>query len=473
MQNPTFRQVTPSRSLNDIARNFQHYLRRYGYQSIELPVIELADLFLIKAGDQVVNKLFTVEHQGRQFALRPEFTAAAAYHYITSRTEEMHPIERWQFQGYVFEDDPDANQNVQRFSLGAELIGMKSSLADAEIIAVAANGLSVLGLENWQLTLGDAELVRRVLHPFALDSRTERFLLHHLPALKNPDLGKAYVTEQVSKLLLHHNSTVSVNQLMENSLESFAGQDVFNVIFDGATHDTPLGGRTRHDIAHRLLQKRKRAIDHYQIIGALDALAEWSAISLPPAEAFSKLAVLVSHDVTAQKILAEWWQLVHQLKTVYEIDEKQITIQPALARSWDYYTGVLFELKSLDGRPLGGGGRYDELIRLIGGRQTVPAVGFAYYVDNLVAELSPLLEETVSLLTISYRDNLVAAASLAQKLREYDFAVQVLPANNQAIFPLSTPTLFMMSDDKIAFNDTAYSVENIGALIAALRQVLR
>lgn len=472
MQNPIFRQATPSQSLNNIARNFQHYLRRYGYQSIELPIIELADLFLIKAGDQVVNKLFTVEHHGRQFALRPEFTAAAAYYYIASRTEEMHPIERWQFQGYIFEDDPDANQNMQRFSLGAELIGMESGLADAEIIAVAANGLSVLGLENWQLMLGDAELVRRVLHPFALDSRTERFLLHHLPALKNPDLGKAYVAEQVNKLLLHHNSVASVNQLMENSLESFAGQDVFNVVFDGA-HDTPLGGRTRHDIARRLMQKRKRAIDHYQIIGALDALAEWSAISLPPADAFSKLDILVSHDVTAQKILAEWRQIVHQLKTVYEIDEKQITIQPALARSWDYYTGVLFELKSLDGRPLGGGGRYDELIRLIGGRQTVPAVGFAYYVDNLVAELSPLLEETVSLLTIIYSDNLVEAAPWAQKLREYDFAVQILPANNQVTFPLSTPTLFMMSDDKIAFNDTTYSVENTGALVAALRQVLR
>lgn len=61
-------------------------------------------------------------------------------------------------------------------------------------------------------------------------------------------------------------------------------------------------------------------------------------------------------------------------------------VQAALARSFEYYSGVVTRIES-GGRRVANGGRYDELIRLIGGR-AVPASGFALYVSPLV-ELMP------------------------------------------------------------------------------------
>ena len=55
-----------------------------------------------------------------------------------------------------------------------------------------------------------------------------------------------------------------------------------------------------------------------------------------------------------------------------------VTINPELARGFDYYTGTVFELYDTSGanaRSLFGGGRYDNLLELFGG-ETVAAVGF-------------------------------------------------------------------------------------------------
>ncbi len=67
--------------------------------------------------------------------------------------------------------------------------------------------------------------------------------------------------------------------------------------------------------------------------------------------------------------------LLETLGCKYQIDL-------ASGRSFEYYTGVMFQLFDCDEK-VGGGGRYDALIPLIGGKKT-PASGFALYLDHLM-----------------------------------------------------------------------------------------
>ncbi|MDP2931408.1 MAG: HisS family protein [Chloroflexota bacterium] len=62
-------------------------------------------------------------------------------------------------------------------------------------------------------------------------------------------------------------------------------------------------------------------------------------------------------------------------------------IDIASGRGFEYYTGVIFQLFP-NGTKIGGGGRYDALIPLLGGKN-VPASGFALYLDHLMDLVKP------------------------------------------------------------------------------------
>ncbi len=76
---------------------------------------------------------------------------------------------------------------------------------------------------------------------------------------------------------------------------------------------------------------------------------------------------------------------VHELLSA-EVAERVI-FDFGLARDLDYYTGAVFEVyDEALGTPLGGGGRYDDLLASFG--RPLPAVGFAINVDRLHVALA-------------------------------------------------------------------------------------
>ena len=152
----------------------QQTMTRFGYQIIETPLVEYADLLLTKAGDDAVNRLFNFEMHGRQLCLRPEFTASAARLYVERFQHEPKPI-RWQFAGPVFRyESPQRSHSRQFTMLGAELIGPSGVGGDAEAMGMAARGLYAVDLHEWTLVVGHVGLITQLLDRFDLDRRMRR-----------------------------------------------------------------------------------------------------------------------------------------------------------------------------------------------------------------------------------------------------------------------------------------------------------
>ena len=105
-------------------------------------------------------------------------------------------------------------------------------------------------------------------------------------------------------------------------------------------------------------------------------------------------------------------------------------ISAAMVRNFEYYTGPAFQFE-VEGRRVGGGGRYDGLVSLIGGRE-VPASGFALEAGLLAGMLPSRGASAIAPATIVARDaeggSLAAAFRLAVALREQGVAVQVAGA---------------------------------------------
>jgi histidyl-tRNA synthetase len=72
-----------------------------------------------------------------------------------------------------------------------------------------------------------------------------------------------------------------------------------------------------------------------------------------------------------------------EIATVLDDLECNYEIDITAVRSFEYYTGLCFQLVAPSGEKMGGGGRYDDLIPLLGGPRT-SACGFALYMDQLI-----------------------------------------------------------------------------------------
>jgi histidyl-tRNA synthetase len=115
------------------------------------------------------------------------------------------------------------------------------------------------------------------------------------------------------------------------------------------------------------------------------------------------------------------------------VPSQHIIYSPTLARGLDYYTGLIFEAvyPNVSGS-LGAGGRYDNLIKDLGGPH-IPAVGFGLGFDRIIEVLQSqkklALSTSGSQVLITVFDNSTVAQSLvvASKLRQAGISVQVYP----------------------------------------------
>src|SRR3989344_4745688 len=139
-------------------------LEYYGFEKIELPILEAVDLFLRSTGetsDIMEKEIYTLKTKGGDvLALRPEGTAGAVRAYIENGMNvRPHPV-KLSYWGPMFRhDQPQHGRYRQFYQLGIETIGDSSEAVDAELIFLGYKLLDMLGLDNYNVhinSLGDS-----------------------------------------------------------------------------------------------------------------------------------------------------------------------------------------------------------------------------------------------------------------------------------------------------------------------------
>ena len=129
-------------------------------------------------------------------------------------------------------------------------------------------------------------------------------------------------------------------------------------------------------------------------------------------------------------------------------------IDIASARGFEYYTGVVFQFFK-DEERVGGGGRYDALLPLMGGG-SIPASGFALYLDRLMNLVKPELPANSQRVLIKTKlrgvEALKESFNIASSLREAGYVAELdlggqEPASFRWLFNIqSKAPLFVLTD---------------------------
>ena len=145
------------------------------------------------------------------------------------------------------------------------------------------------------------------------------------------------------------------------------------------------GQRDPEQVVDRFLRKLKGSDEAAQLERGLELVGALACVRGKPAEAIDSARAVVEEARANTGALDRLANLVEILETLPET-RGNLTVDFGLARGLAYYNGIVFEARHPDWPgPLGGGGRYDGLARALGSGEDVPALGFAYTLESLLA----------------------------------------------------------------------------------------
>ena len=160
-------------------------LHLYGYQDIQTPTFEYFDVFRKEIGTISSRELYKFfDRDGNTLALRPDITPSIARAAATLFEDEEFPI-RLCYMGNTFINHSSYQGRLkENTQMGAELIGVDSIEADAELLAMLADGLRKVGQKEFQINIGHVDFIQSLLEATGLEEE-ERTEIHHLITNRN------------------------------------------------------------------------------------------------------------------------------------------------------------------------------------------------------------------------------------------------------------------------------------------------
>jgi len=338
----------------------------YGYDPLGTPAFEHWELLKLKSGDDVIDQIYYFKDKSGRELGLRFEMTASMARVVASKKDLVLPFKRYAI-GPVWRYERPAPGRLREFyQADVDVVGAESPAADSDVISVAVDCLKALGFKDFLIRLNDRRILEGLMR--------------------------------------------TVGILTDKSLDVF------------------------------------RALDKLDKIGTEEVSKALMALGVE-SERIETLLNLMSAKGSPHAILKDVRQLLtgqddglkgcRSLEEILENAEVQgffrfVTIDLSLARGLDYYTGPVFEisLPSVGVGSLAGGGRYDQLIEVFGGRST-PATGVSLGIERIVTLLEqrgffkPLKTKTELFIACASDKVKVEAERLAKRFRDLGFRVDM------------------------------------------------
>ncbi len=209
-----------------IEKTARELFQNANYKEIRTPIFEGTELFKRGVGDStdIVNKeMYTFSVGGinkdeNSITLRPENTAGVVRAYIEHGFNKVSaPVKLWYFGPMFRYERPQKGRQRQFHQIGVEMFGIDKPSADAEVIALASNFLSKMGLKELVAEINSLgctecrnaykENIKNILKPYLdklCDDCKVRYEKNPLRMLdcKNEDCIKIFENDEIKKVIL-------------------------------------------------------------------------------------------------------------------------------------------------------------------------------------------------------------------------------------------------------------------------------
>jgi ATP phosphoribosyltransferase regulatory subunit len=346
---------------------------RAGARWVELPVLHPADPFLETAGEDIRRRMFVTEGpQGERLALRPDFTIPVCLQHLAHGDGPT----RYAYEGVVFRRHDQGAP--ERLETGYEDIGRADGTeADAGALSLAVSCAGEVADGPLAVRLGDIGVFVALLRALGLPGRWRRRLRRAfgLPALMQANLERMAAPPETETRRLDPELRAAADA---------GGREALAALLDERrlAHGHSEGaGRSPQEIAGRFFEQRALA-DTAAAARAAGVLRDYFALESELNAAAAMLKNFAAkHGLDLGEALAHFADRAEAIAG--RAPAATIRFEAGFGRPLDYYTGLVFEIRSKgDDAPLSGGGRYDRLMEMLGAGRPIPAIGFMLRLDR-------------------------------------------------------------------------------------------
>ena len=342
------------------SENIIKVFKKDGFVLSEPDVLLDSDYIIERSGENFRKLMFTFEDDsGKSICLRPDLTVASCIKYLKDKSKTNSKIF---YSGQAYRRSNNPKDKVINDQLGIEILGSKNKFTDdLKVLKTIASSIEKIKIKNTSIKVSDVSLFQKLIESLTIPERWKMRLKRHFwrPQYFEDLLQRLETNSDVdpAAVELDKKRFIEMKNLDQN--KEFASRKVSEIL-------------SRFD---RKIKDPRSFTENKKIV---KIIREFLKINCPINQLDKRLKNFVKKNKLSNSVFKD----LSTIKNLSKINSKTI-FSTNFGRDIEYYTGIVFEIYNSSKKEIARGGRYDDLLKNLGSKKNISAVGAAINLNNL------------------------------------------------------------------------------------------
>jgi len=344
--------------LKNLSEKITKSFKSSGFTLSEPAVLLDSEYIIQRSGENFKRLMITFkDDDGTDMCLRPDLTVASCINYLKGKAES-----KIYYSGQAYRRSGSSKGKLINEQLGIEIFGSKNKLQDDFMVIKTIIG-AVKKVKSKKITVkvGDISLFKKLIKSLEMPERWKLRLIRHF--------WRPVYFEELLK------------RLEKNSDIDQVAFDIDSKKFDEMkkmNKDKIIASRTIQEILTRFNKKIKDPRSFNEGKKIVNIIRSFLKIDCSLSELDQSLLFFIKKNNLKKNIFED----LKSIKNLKKLNQK-IKFNTNFGREIEYYTGIVFEIY-VDSKEVARGGRYDDLLKSLGAKKNLQAVGAAINLNNII-----------------------------------------------------------------------------------------
>ncbi len=331
--------------------------KKNGFVLSEPDVLLDSEYIIQRSGENFKRSMLTFENEdGKLMCLRPDLTVASCIKYLEKKSKS-----KIYYSGQAYRRNDQKKSELIYEQLGIEIFGSsKKSQDDFKVIKTILNSARKIKNNKIKIKIGDVSLFKKLINSLEMPERWKLRLIRHFWRPK-------YFNELL--LRLENNSDID-SVAFDTDQKRFYEMRKMDL-------NKIIASRSISEILTRFEKKIKDPRSFKEGKKIVKIIRSFLKINCKFSNIEKTLIEFTNKNNLNKKIFEE----IESIKNLKKLNQ-ELYFSTNFGRDIEYYTGIVFEVFS-GNKEIARGGRYDDLLKSLGAKKNIPAVGAAINLNNL------------------------------------------------------------------------------------------